>query len=627
MKRLDVLVVVVFVSIGAATVAQDFEGLSVKRVTAAGDSLNLTKLCIQRLWDPLSELLTRILIQFYAKETIFVTITSSAEDQANQLTQSDIVNGFLDDVGEEISVRLEGERTSPGRSLRVHNVFIVDSYKSFQKIFNATTLDYFDFTGYYTILLTNLRRNNEGDIKRILQDCWELYLVNVIIISYDAMNIKEVLVHTYFPYTAKHCGVVKPIIYDSIGEKSLFKEIDFFPDKVGNFYGCSLIAGTLHFLPFMAIVPQLISKSFLYRGFEGILMTNLAKRLNFTIFHKTSDEDWGKLDGENSTGLSGMLFRGEVNFTIGGFGFSMEHQESLSNTMFYYATPLTLLIPPGRPISALEKLFLPLSFTTWMLLSVVFILAIVFIVIGKFITPQTRDFVFGQRNNYPFINLISIFYGGPMMPLPRRNFARFLVMMWILFCLVVNILADPVKICNLLVLLQVGDFFISIPTYGEMYRIVSAEILHEHRFKTLDPNFKGAITITGISAAYLREKYGNKRFHLSKDQICEFYISILLRRHSYLREPFDRELWRYRESGLIDYWVKASLYTKTGNEKVREYLEDSTNHDDPKPLNIAHLRGIFAFYFIYSFIGLVVFLLEMQSRRSRLIRRICDFLN
>uniref|UniRef100_A0A3F2ZDF1 Ionotropic glutamate receptor C-terminal domain-containing protein n=1 Tax=Lutzomyia longipalpis TaxID=7200 RepID=A0A3F2ZDF1_LUTLO len=188
----------------------------------------------------------------------------------------------------------------------------------------------------------------------------------------------------------------------------------------------------------MTIVPQLISKSFLYRGFEGILMTNLAKRLNFTIFHKTSDEDWGKLDGENSTGLSGMLFRGEVNFTIGGFGFSMEHQESLSNTMFYYATPLTLLIPPGRPISALEKLFLPLSFTTWMLLSVVFILAIVFIVIGKFITPQTRDFVFGQRNNYPFINLISIFYGGPMMPLPRRNFARFLVMMWILFCLVMR---------------------------------------------------------------------------------------------------------------------------------------------------------------------------------------------
>lgn len=175
-----------------------------------------------------------------------------------------------------------------------------------REILKGNSSEKFDFSGYYTVVLTNIQRNYTDIITRILNDCWQLYIVNVNVISYDPYNIERAFVHTYFPYTPQHCGQVKPVITGVFKKNSFVRNITIFPNKVANFHKCNLTIGTLDYEPFIMITTLGNGNHYL-NGFEGFIARALSKRLNFSIIVKTHQERWGIVDGKNSTGLSGMV--------------------------------------------------------------------------------------------------------------------------------------------------------------------------------------------------------------------------------------------------------------------------------------------------------------------------------
>lgn len=61
-----------------------------------------------------------------------------------------------------------------------------------------------------------------------------------------------------------------------------------------------------------------------------------------------------------------------------------------------------------------------------MSISTSFLILMIVIVILKSISKSKRDFVIGENNDAPFLNLIGTCFGGAMTEyqLPRRNFAR-----------------------------------------------------------------------------------------------------------------------------------------------------------------------------------------------------------
>lgn len=98
-----------------------------------------------------------------------------------------------------------------------------------------------------------------------------------------------------------------------------------------------------------------------------------------------------------------------------------------------------LLVPPGQAYTPLEKLFLPFDFTTWMLFLAVFLVAYFTVFIAtNFSDHAIQDFIFGRNVKGRALNIFVIFMGGGMMVLPRRNFARFLIMSFILYCLIMR---------------------------------------------------------------------------------------------------------------------------------------------------------------------------------------------
>lgn len=83
-------------------------------------------------------------------------------------------------------------------------------------------------------------------------------------------------------------------------------------------------------------------------------------------------------------------------------------------------------IPPGKPYSSFEKLFFPFKLTVWLCICASFLSMMIAIVILNLISKKKRDFVIGQHNDAPFLNLFATCLGAGMTDyhLPRRNFGR-----------------------------------------------------------------------------------------------------------------------------------------------------------------------------------------------------------
>lgn len=97
-------------------------------------------------------------------------------------------------------------------------------------------------------------------------------------------------------------------------------------------------------------------------------------------------------------------------------------------------------IPPGKSYTALEKLFFPFHIRVWICSCVTIVIAMVVIIMLK-LTPRTyRYFVIGKSNDMPFFNMLNVCLGGTISAhnSPSRNFARSVLLIWLLSTLILR---------------------------------------------------------------------------------------------------------------------------------------------------------------------------------------------
>lgn len=141
----------------------------------------------------------------------------------------------------------------------------------------------FDYTGYYTIVLTESRRDQYIIISKILNDCWSLYITNVVIVaSMGSESYSRSAIYTYFPYTIFHCETVAPVILNYFIKKTFLYNIDHFPDKLKNMHKCPLVVVTHNVTPFMILYKNEKGGNYRTEGIDGITFRVLSQQLNFT---------------------------------------------------------------------------------------------------------------------------------------------------------------------------------------------------------------------------------------------------------------------------------------------------------------------------------------------------------
>ncbi len=141
---------------------------------------------------------------------------------------------------------------------------------------------------------------------------------------------------------------------------------------------------------------------------------------------------------KRSIGALFQVSRREVNLTVGAFIFTPVAKAALSATTSYSFENMIFVVPHASPYSAFEKLFFPFTLSSWMLILAALVIAVLVIMVLELNNRIYYDFVVGSGSFSPYLNLIHVLITAGALNKPRRSFARFLLMLWIMTCLILQ---------------------------------------------------------------------------------------------------------------------------------------------------------------------------------------------
>jgi hypothetical protein len=105
-------------------------------------------------------------------------------------------------------------------------------------------------------------------------------------------------------------------------------------------------------------------------------------------------------------------------------------------TSVYDDTEYIFVITPGEPYNNYEKMILPFDTETWIYLILTFALTFFVIFIVNFMPRNIQSVIYGENIWTPTLNVVYIFFGLGQMKLPDKWFPRFILLMFIIFCLI-----------------------------------------------------------------------------------------------------------------------------------------------------------------------------------------------
>lgn len=226
--------------------------------------------------------------------------------------------------------------------------------------------------------------------------------------NFDGSSIK---LTTAFMYTKDLCAEnqMRTINRFSV-RKQRWEDTEFYPDKYRNFHGCVLE----------------VYVNFLLNLLGEKIFENLATQFNFTVDAVIATEDY---DEKKFNQLSDNIwFRDAMSGDTTQF--------HVSNTL--YMDELTIMVPAGLPLTDLEKMFVMFDSETWIAIGFTFTVAFLTIQVLNWMSRKIQNFVFGRNIRTPTLNLLSTFLNGGQITLPGRNFARFLLMMFMIWSLIIR---------------------------------------------------------------------------------------------------------------------------------------------------------------------------------------------
>lgn len=350
----------------------------------------------------------------------------------NPNASNDLLNQAVMGSAATVTVQLENASNLIQLSdrKRYFVVLFIDNLKSFTKILVQMTPKLFKLKGFFLIVLTNGRFS---DTQIIFEACWKLFIHNVDVLLQDDYSVKLI---TFIPFKPTRCNDVSSmVINEFLIDAGLWKYNTFFPNKFHNLFNCTITIATFENAPGVMQDPD---DDNIY-GLDIDLMNNIAALMNFSLsleFHAELDGRGYVLDNGSRTGATKKVIDGNADMTVGLYAFTPTRAKFMSNSKPYLEMPFVVMIPRGALMPPLVKLFHPFELHTWYSLLAVHLFGIVVIVIIKYQSLSVQNMVFGRNNKNPLFNMVIVVLGGSHSNLPKHNFARFLLMSFMLFCLV-----------------------------------------------------------------------------------------------------------------------------------------------------------------------------------------------
>lgn len=316
--------------------------------------------------------------------------------------------------------------------LKIYNVILIDNFKSFEILYQNITPDKFNFRGMFLFVFIN---GKIEELHRLFDAMWKKSIINVNAMFVDLGNVQ---LWTFLPFQVTSCGDVKPHQLDSFKYGNFkLKEHQIFPNKLKNLFKCNVRLVTFHRCPAACVTSD--QNVTTVTGFDIELIKVIAESLNFTLKKEIleGNEQWGTIfPNKSTTGAIKKIMSNESDIAIGNFLLRASRVSIMDHSTVYFSFPVVFAIPLGSKLSAFEKLLRPFELVVWILLLITLTVGLLVILVLNLKYRSLRTFVFGTGNKTPVTNMLVAIFGGSQKNLPKRNFSRFILMLFLLFCLV-----------------------------------------------------------------------------------------------------------------------------------------------------------------------------------------------
>lgn len=275
------------------------------------------------------------------------------------------------------------------------------------------------------------------------------------------------------------------------------------------------------------------------------------------------------------------------------------------------------------------------------MLGIVFSTGIITIFIINYKLKNLQNFVYGRNVKSPTMNMLIAVFGLQQTILPTRNFARFILMVFLLFCLINrNVYQGALYIFlqsdgrhkpfqYISDLNEMGFKYYMYSTYADLMRngssiykgriIINSEEELPYA-KEVGESLKAAF-MTPLTDVMYRNKMARGKFAL---RVCRHKMSVLstvmyMNKGYFLKDTIDDLLLRYDSFGLLSYWFNKYAESR--------YLRIETNIKGPKKLTVEHLFGVFNIMLIGHGMSIVIFILEILIFRIKKLRAVKSKVN
>jgi len=367
--------------------------------------------------------------------------------------------------------------------------------------------------------------------------------------------------------------------------ESRWLSTEFQTEPARNFHGCELIIGVSQLPPHYNYIEH-DNGSLEASGFYIEVIKATAKMFNFSLYFNAD----GAMHKENNK----YQFDEEDEHLL-------RARDVKRSTQFLYYNNWMFLIPLGELYSDAAKLFMPLELEVWIAAIVTILIALLVIQIINRMSQQVQNLVYGRNVTTPTLNIMIAFVGGGQMRLPDKNFARFLLMLFIMFSLIIRtchqskyfeyLQADFIKHE-----IQTSDeliernYTIYVPLdfekLGNIQRFRNVKTYHlGERLKlyeeTVEVGFEGAVLIMDKYLIDIESKFKTGKTSLKALKEIELgaVAYFPLNYESLIREQVEDTIGRLHSAGLIDFWYKKYF------PNINKLEEES----EPTPLTMDHL--------------------------------------
>lgn len=355
------------------------------------------------------EAINNLLNDFFAKGSLKIDLIYYVDvSKKSEIDFDDLLRNKNDSISFQISAVDHGN--SWKNKLNISSLLIFDSAKTFQETRdNITWLSNKRIRYQHLVYVPDL---TISDLE-VIEDGFSIDNVNFLMNETD----KSIDLVSGFMFTKEKCHQNQFVTINRFnGETERWENSNFYPNKYQNFHECNLSFGLQTFRQIS--LKHVSEETFI----------ELAEHFNFKLDYKYLELPIF-VEGIKSNAFD--LFDTEEGF----------HGDLLWITSAPFAFErISFCIPPGEPYTAFEKMILPFDSDVWIGIFATFLIGLTTIQVISFTSVKVQNFVFGRNIRTPTLNLVNIFIflNGAQPLSPKRNFARFLLTLFIIWSLIIR---------------------------------------------------------------------------------------------------------------------------------------------------------------------------------------------